>query len=80
MEFQEAPQVVEVNNPDIPPDPHPIESETATEESFEVPDVTEVITSATVEAPGLRISTRVSYQTSTYAPIMTGKRYAYAMM
>ena len=44
VEGQAAPQVVEIDNPRIPPDPHQVESETATKAAFEVPGTPESIT------------------------------------
>ena len=60
-EGQEAPQVVEIDDPGVPPYPHPIESETASESAFEVPAAPKspapVITLDTVEDPDIRRST-----------------------
>ena len=40
----------------------------------------EVMTPDTVKAPGICISTQVGSQPNNYAPIMTGKMYAYVMV
>ena len=79
-EGQESLQVFEMDDIEIPSDPHPKISKKVTEESFEVPAVPEVKTPDTVESPGLHRYTRLRYQPSTYAPNMTGKRCAFAMM
>ena len=56
-ERQEAPQIIEMDDPDVTKYPHPIESETANKAAFEVPDAPEVMIPAIVEAPGLHRST-----------------------
>ena len=69
MEGQEPPpQVVEINDPDIPQDPNLIVLEVPSD-----PDEPTQVSTLTTEGP--RISTRVRPQPDTYTPIMTGKRY-----
>ena len=69
-------QVVEIYYPYISQDPSLIAPETA----LEVPADSEVPTQVSTPAiEGTHISTRFRSQTDTYAPIMTGKRYFYAM-
>ena len=73
MEGQEPPpQVVEINDPDIPQDPSII----APEVPADIDGPTQFSTPAT---QGLLIYTRVRSQLDIYAPIMTGKMYEYAM-
>ena len=61
-EGQVAPQVVEIDDTSIPPDQHPIDSETDTKAAFEVPTVSEVIALAILEDPGICRSTQVRSQ------------------
>ena len=77
---REASQFVEIYDANIPPDPHPIESEPDNEAEFEVPAAPEVITLANVEPPGLHRSTQVRYQIRTCATSMKFKSCAYSMM
>ena len=80
MEEKEAPKFVEIGDPNIPPDTHPIESETDPKAEFEVPYAPEVPTPATVESLGIRRSTHVRPQWSTYTTSMEDKIYSCAMM
>ena len=73
MKGQEAPtQVVEIDNPDIPQATSIIALEVPSD-----PDGPTQVSTLTTEGPCR--STRVRSQPYTYAPIMTGKKYEYAM-
>ena len=80
MEGQDPAQVVDINDPDIPPDTHQENLQTATKAEVQVPYAPEVTTPATLEASGIRRSTQVRSQLSTYALGMTVKMYTYAIM
>ena len=76
MEWQQAhapPQVVDLDDHDIPQDPSLIAPEVPTE-----PDGPTRFSTLATEGP--RRSTRVKYQPDTYTPSMTGKRYEYGMI
>ena len=73
MEGQEVPpNIVEIDDPDIPQDPNIIAPE-----YLDDPDGRTQVSTPAKEGP--RRSTIVSSQPEIYAPIMTVKRYEYAM-
>ena len=73
MEGQDPPpQVVEIDDPEIPQHPS-----LAAPEVLADLDVPIQVSTLAAELP--RISTRVRSQPDTYTPSMTGKRYEYAM-
>ena len=71
-EWQESPQVVEIDDPEIPQDPSLIAPEVTAE-----PDGPIQVSAPATEGP--HISTRVRSQLDAYAPSMKGKRCEYTM-
>ena len=77
VEEDTAPQIVEIDDLDIPaPDPPPVEVETVEQTE----DQAAPVEPASVAQPaGARRSTRIKTQTTAYAPSMSGSKYSYAV-
>ena len=80
MHGNDAPQIVEINDPDIPaldPDPTHIEAERTQE--VQIPEA-QVPVIEPVQLPGLRRSTRIRSQVKpSYVPSLKGSKYSYAV-
>jgi hypothetical protein len=77
VETDNAPQIVEIDDLDIPaPDPQPVAADTVEQAQTQAAPVEP----APVAQPaGVRRSTRIKKQTKAYAPSMSGSRYSYAV-
>ena len=78
----DAPQIVEINDPDIPfPDPDPDPAHIEAERTQEVPiPEAQVPVIEPVQLPGLRRSTRIRSQMKpSYVPSLKGSKYSYAV-